>query len=68
MTRRKQINDWTAVPTADNAGVSISPQFQDDHEIAVSIRNGRIEVHIHKSGQDAPLASMTYTITKEAQE
>ena len=59
------IIDWSVLPTADSAGVALKPSFQDDHEICVAVRNGRIEVNIYKDGQHAPLASMTYTIPKE---
>lgn len=63
-----KINDWSALPTADKEGIALMPIFQDDHEIAVAIRNGRIEVNIYVAGQDAAVASMSYTMTKMSPE
>lgn len=60
-----KINDWSVVPTPDLLGLALKPMFEDEYEVCVSVRNGRIEVSIHRDGQDDALAVMTYTIRGE---
>lgn len=62
-----KIDDWSVVPTPDALGLALKPMFEDEYEVCVSMRQGRIEVTIHKDGQDETLATMIYNIKGEAQ-
>lgn len=60
-----KIDDWSVVPTPDALGLALKPMFEDEYEVCVSMRQGRIVVNIHKDGQDKPLATMIYNIKGE---
>lgn len=59
-----KIHEWSVVRTPDKKGLALKKMTADAHEyeVCVSVRDGKLEVSIHRDGVFEPVSELNLSI------